>query len=343
MTRVYFLCLIFALVSCQSSRSRFSPSLSGRSIANTPVLKMFIQELAQDSGRVASKELQQKVEENLIDYLRAEVGKDEAGNWVRMGITKEQAMKINSLYDDFPYMNKVQKWVMENITTLVKDVKPSSARNAYNKILGKNGSLFDPYQGMADDVQAMTTSRRNQNMPAHLREKPAAQSEPKTVEQELKSRNNRLIAAAEELEVADATGRQYLIDNLKFIDEAAKTNPMVASNVIHSMESSLLIMKKTGQRAVGKGCTDFNQKIAGEISEIKARVDMKMAELTEARAYSKAGEVFDSVDQVPMERRLTEGELDEIREEAFQDVLGYTNKEARAAIKRLKSPPCQVY
>lgn len=339
MSKALILFFTFALLSCQSTPSRKVE----RSIANTTLLRTFLREVSDQSKRHAASELQQQVERRLKEYIRQSPDSGDFGNWTRMGITKDQAMKIESLYDDLPYMNKVQKWVMENITILAKEVKPSVARSAYNKILGKSGSLFDPYHGLTDDVQDLAMARRNQTMPGHLRRKAPAQSKPKTVVEELQSRNNRLIAATEKLEGVDDTAKQYLLNNLKMGDDLVKTNPMVASNIHHSVEGSLLITKKTGRRAVGKGCKAFNEKASGEVLELKARVDMRRAELIEKKAYDKAGGVFDSIDDVPANKRLTQSEVDDLTEEAFEDVLGYSRVEARAAIKRLKSPPCQVY
>lgn len=334
-----FFVLTLSFTACQSSPSRRME----RSVANTTVLRSFLGEVAQQSRNQASRELQQQVEENLKRFLRQDPSDGSHGNWVRMGITREQAMKIDSIYDDLPYMNKVQKWIMENVTVLAKEVKPSVARSAYNKILGRSGSLFDPYHGLADNVQSMAMARRNQTMPEGLKRKTPDQAKPKSVSDELRSRNTRLIAAAEKLEAVDDTTRSYLIKNLKVADDLAKNNPMVVSNIHHSMEGSLIIAKKTGRRSVGKGCKGFSEKASGEVLELKARVDMRRAELIEKKAYDKAGGAFDSADEIPADRRLTQQEVDELTEQAFQDVLGYSRREAQAALKRLKSPPCQVY
>lgn len=333
----FFIALAF--VGCQSTPSR---RYAERSIANTGILKVFVREVAESSEKYAARELEEQIEKRLKDYLREVPADGEFGNWARMGITKEQAMKIEGLYDDLPYMNKVQKWVMENVTVLMHDVRPSMARAAYKKILGPSGRLFDPYHGLTDDVQGMAMARRNQTMPEHLRRnRPAAR--PKSVVDEIQARNYRLVAATESLEGVDDTAKNYLLKNLKMGEKIAKDNPLLASNIHHSVEGSLLITKKTGQRAIGKGCQEFNEKASAEVLELKARVDMRRAELVEKRAYDKNGGAFNKVDDVPAEKRLTKEELDEITEEAFEDVLGYSRVEARAAMKRLKSPPCQVY
>lgn len=339
MSKILILSLAVAFLSCQSTPSRKME----RSVANTTVLRTFISEVADQSRAMAARELQERVERSLKEFLRQEPSDGKFGNWVRMGITREQALKINSLYDDLPYMNKVQKWVMENITILAREVRPSVARSAYNKILGRSGVLLDPYVSLSDDVQGMAMARRNQTMPEALRRNTPSPSGPKSVSAELRSRNNRLIAAVENLDEIDAASKGYFLNNLKVSDDIMKNNPLVASNIHHSMEGSLLIAKKTGRKAVGKGCQGFNEKASAEVLEIKARIDMRRAELIEKRAYDKAGGVFENASELPSAKRLSQGEVDELTEQAFQDVLGYTRKEASAAVKRLKSPPCQVY
>lgn len=338
MSKVLVFSVMLTLAACQST----PPRKVERSIANTTVLRTFLKEVAEQSRDVGARDLQQQIEKNLKEYIRQN-SEGEHGNWVRMGITKDQAFKIESLYDDLPYMNKVQKWVMENVTTLAKGVKPSIASNAYTKIVGRSGSVINPYQGLSDDVKDLAMARRGQTMPSHLRRKAPEAQKSQSISDELRSRNNRLIAAVENLDGVDSTAKQYILNNLKISDDLVKNNPLVASNIHHSVEGSVLITKKTGLRSMGKGCESFNEKASGEILEIKARVDMRRAELIEQKAYDKAGKVFNSVDEIPADRRLSQAEIDEATEEAFEDVLGYSRKEAQAAIKRLKSPPCQVY
>tara|TARA_Y100000780_G_scaffold231707_1_gene258302 strand:+ start:75075 stop:76031 length:957 start_codon:yes stop_codon:yes gene_type:complete len=310
---------------------------TSRSLANTTLLRSFINEVANQSEKMAAKELQEQLDKKFKEFIR-EGAENKTGNWVRMGITRDQAMKIESLSDDLPYMNKVQKWVMENMTTLTKDVKPSVAAKAYAEITGKTGSLHNPYAGMSDEVADLTSGARNFTMPNKLKT-----SGEDSVTSELKKRNNRLIAAVDEVESADPKAIEYLKINLERSAKMIKSNPMVASNIHHSLEGALLITRKTGKRALGPGCESFNGKASERVLELKSRVDMRRAELIEQKAYDKAGFVFNKLDEVPPANRLTEKEIDEITEEAFSDILGYTRLEARAAIKRLKNKPCRVY
>lgn len=342
MRQILTLIILISVAACQSRPSYKSAQ---RSVANTTVMRVFITEVAEQSQRYAARELQNQVESRLVQFLRE--GADESnqvGNWVRMGITKEQAMQVNGLYDDLPYMNKVQKWVMENFTTLMSDIRPSMARNAYSKVLGESGSLYDPYMGMSDDLQNALSGRRNQTMPPMLRRNTPEVTAALSISEEIQRKNTRLMAATETIKEADANAVQNIRANLNDIsDDLLKNNPLVASNINHSVEGSIIITKKTGRSSMGPGCVSFNENASAEIIEMKARVDIRRAELVEERAYEKAGKVFDTVDEVPVAQRLSQKELDEITEQAFADVLGYTRTEARAAIRRLKSPPCRIY
>ncbi|MCO4754785.1 MAG: hypothetical protein KC478_09890 [Bacteriovoracaceae bacterium] len=330
--------LTFSIASCQMTPSR---NMS-RSIANTSLLRSFLKEVADQSEKMAAKELQSQLDARFKEFIREEAPNGQSGNWARMGITKDQAMKIDSLYDDLPYMNKVQKWVMENMTVLMKEVKPSIAAKAYSSIAGNAGGLYNPYKGLSDDVGSAVSSRRSQTMPDNMRRRQAQPKEASVV-QELHSRNTRLIAAIEEVNKADPKALEYLKVNLERSKEMISKNPLVASNIHHSLEGALLITKKTGKRSLGPGCEAFNGKASERILELKSRVDMRRAELVEQRAYDKAGFVFNKVDEVPAANRVTESEIDELTEQAFSDVLGYTRLEAKAAIKRLKSKPCKIY
>lgn len=327
------LILTLSLASCQMTPSRNN----SRSLANTTLLRTFISEVAGQSENLAAKQIQSQIDKRFKEFIR-ENSDNKNGNWVRMGITRDQAMKIESLSDDLPYMAKVHKWVMENMTTLVKEVKPSVAAKAYANITGKTGNIHNPYASMSDDAADLTASARNFTMPSHV--KVEAKN---SVASELKRKNGRLIAAVDEIQTADPNAIKNLKANLESTAKMIKENPLSAANIQQSLEGSLAITRKTGKVSVGPGCESFNAKASERVLELKSRVDQKWAELIEKRAYDKAGFEFKTVDEVPGAKRLTEKEIIEEQENAFSEVLGYTRLEARAAIKRLKNKPCRVY
>lgn len=340
MKKILLFSLILAFSSCQmNSHNR----VSSRSVANTNIMKNFIGEVARGSQKYVAKELEHELEKRLKAFLSKEADGSEIGNWARMGITKDQAKNINGLYDDLPYMNKVQKWVMENITTLMREIKPSIARTAYNKILGNAGS-FNPYAVLNESVESTAIARRNSVKPSKFsREIPEVKIV--SVADEIANKNKQLVNYTQKLKTKglDPKTQESILKSLDLSDDFIRRNPASASNIHHSVESSITIASKTGSRGVGVGCPKFNQKASGDVLDIKSRVDMRRAQIIEEKAYEKAGRKFASVDEIPEASRLTAREIDDATEEAFEDVLGYSRKEAKAAVNRLKTPPCQVY
>lgn len=312
-----------------------------RYVASSPILRTFIKEIAEKSEGLASRELEQQIEAQLKKFLRENPADGDFGNWARMGISKEEAMKIESLYDDLPYMKKVQKWVMENVTLLSREVKPSVARNAYNKIVGKSKALFDPYKGLSDDVAAQVMRRRDQTMPAHLR-RDAGVVKPKSVKDEIVFKNERLNSVASDI-VKDSRLKKQFAEGFQTSSSLAKTNPIAAKNIQESMESALDVYRATGLKSIGKGCDAFNKNISAPIAALKQEFDLVVNARVAMKAEQKAGRSFASFEEIPVGQRVTQAELDDARIEAFQDVLGYSKKEAQAAYKRLRSAPCQVY
>jgi len=337
--------LIIGVSACSSWNGHSSRKLE-RKLANTRVLQTFLKSIARKSGNVGAAQLEKQIQNNFKKFVMQTPDGSDVGNWARMGITKEQASKINSLYDDLPYMNKVHKWIMENVTVLARGIKPSIARTVYNEIAGTGRVMTNPYAGMNDDLAELTLSRRAQNRPGALRNNNADQlGRSSSIYDDISARQRRIASATESLNVKglDKNAKKYILEHLNLSDDFVKNNPLLASNINHSAESALSIVKKTGKPAVGPGCKSFNEKASTEILELKARVDMRRAQIIEEKAYLKAGDNFNSVDDIDDALRLTKKEMDEATEEAFEEVLGYTKVEARSALKRLKSKPCKVY
>lgn len=338
-----FLTICLLMSACSSVNT--SQHDTYRSLANTTALRLFVRSVAKRSGNVAARELEQQIQRNFKSFIMQTPDGSDVGNWARIGITREQASKINGLYDDLPYMNKVHKWIMENVTVLARGVKPSIARAVYNEISGGSHALLNPYRGMTDDAAAGVLNRRNQNRPGAVRNNTANSMEPPSIYDDILGRNRRIASATESLNInkIDDKAKQYILDNINVSDDFVRQNPLLASNMNHSAESALMIVKKTGRRSVGPGCKQFNEKASAEILELKARVDMRRAQIIEQKAYAKAGDTFNSVDDIDDALRLSQKEIDDATEEAFEEVLGYTKVEARAAIRRLKAKPCKVY
>ena len=339
------LILIATLVMSSCSSFQKNEHDSYRSLANTTTLRVFVRSLARRTGNVAAREMEQQIQNNFKRFILQTPDGSDVGNWARLGITKEQAQRINSLYDDLPYMNKVHKWIMENVTVLARGVKPSIARAVYSEIAGNSRVLVNPYAGMTDEATQMTLQRRNQNRPGRVRNTNADELGAPSIFDDILGRQRRIASATEGLNMRglESNAKKYILDNMNLTDDFVRNNPLLASNINHSAESALMIVKKTGRRSVGPGCKQFNEKASAEILELKARVDMRRAQIIEQKAYAKAGDTFNSVDDIDDALRLSQREIDDATEEAFEEVLGYTRTEARAAIRRLKAKPCKVY
>ena len=277
------LILVISLVMSSCSSLNKSQHDTYRSLANTTALRVFVNSLARRTGNVAARELEQQIQNNFKRFIMQTPDGSDVGNWARLGITKDQAQRISTLYDDLPYMNKVHKWIMENVTVLARGVKPSIARAVYNEISGSGIVLVNPYAGMTDEATQLTLQRRNQNRPGSVRNTNADDLGAPSIFDDILGRKRRIASATESLNIKglDSNAKKYILDNMNLSDDFVRTNPLLASNINHSAESALMIVKKTGRRSVGPGCKQFNEKASAEILELKARVDMKRAQLIE--------------------------------------------------------------
>ena len=82
--------------------------------------KGFIDDIARQSQKSATKYTSDQIEKKVLEYIKRQEKDMAFGNWSKMGLLDDQAKQINGLYDDLPYMNKVHKWVSENITRIIK-------------------------------------------------------------------------------------------------------------------------------------------------------------------------------------------------------------------------------
>lgn len=315
--------LLFGLVvlstitlSCQSHKPEYR--YSGRRIASTPILRTFLREVSQSAKLKSTREL----EEQVLRYIKSQSKDSNYGNWVQMGISDSQAKKITSLYDDLPHMHKVRKWVTENITKIVK-VEQRFAREAYELINKGNLVYKNPYA--AKEVTSRIGSNRTSISPF----------------KSIDDKKARVLDNIQNVGNPNAS-REYRGLLLDFQKRSA-SEPAIFSNGLEMVESAADITRKTGVKAYGPGCRSFNEKASFEVIEIKANVDAYRANLIAKAAEDKAGKSFKKFTDIPEANRLTSAEIDEATVKSFEDVLGYSNVEAKAAVRRLKRKPCQVY
>lgn len=317
--------VIAITASCQSFNSFQSPSSKvKREIANSNLLRSFIDDIARQTQRSGTRYSSEQIERKILEYIKRKEKDMAYGNWTKMGLMDDQVKQINGLYDDLPYMNKVHKWVSENITRIIK-IDTKVASSAYDLIMSRSKPLFNPYKTAMGEANQMMLNRRNASSPFHS----TAQKESLV---KMQVRNTK-----------DPGIRKIYQENFKEFTKRADLNPALEANYHEILESATTVTRKSGFRGMGEGCKTFNEKASLEILEMKANVDIYRARLIEEKAYRKAGREFASVDDISSSKRLTQSEIDEATEEAFENVLNYTKAEAKIAVRRLKSKPCKVY
>ena len=185
--------------------------------------------------------------------------------------------------------------------------------------------LTNPYKLSVNESSAQLTSRQQQTSP-------------------FRSITHKQDVILKDIESIKDKGIQKLHrKNLAEFQKRGSESPSVHANGQEIVQSATVITRKTGLKAMGDGCEEFTQNAAAETLAIKADVDLYRAQLIEDLAHDKAGRSFASVDDIPADKRLTQEELDYATQKSFQDVLGYTDDEARVALRRLKSKPCRLY
>ncbi len=315
---------VLVLSSCQSFNSQGPDMSAKREIANTGFLKGFIDDIARQTQGTANRMTSAQIEKKVLAYIKRKERDMAYGNWSKMGIMDDQAKNINGLYDDLPYMNKVHKWVSQNITSIIK-VESRVAANAYKVIVNQTGKKFNPYKLTKKELNALTVAKRSSSSPfesSHVRE---------------------VFIKGEIRAVKNSKIRKIYQDNYKLYSQRVKSDPTIAANIDEILESATTVTKRTGHSGMGKGCKTFNSKASVEVLEMKANLDIYRAKLIEEKAFRKAGGPFDKLDDISTSKRLTTQEIDEATEEAFEKVLNYTREEAKLAVRRLKRAPCQVY
>jgi hypothetical protein len=319
--------------SKSDSYSSYTGSSSGRMIATNSAMRIFIQELASRSKTLSMR----TIETQALKYIKKYDPSKKAGNWQQMGLSKQQAQKINSLYDDLPYMNKVRKWLRSNITKVVR-VERQIAEQAFDVMMKGRKSYLNPYKFHASQTSTRVTSRRSSLSPFSS-----------ISEHQSRVTHNITKLPTNTTKVGSSTAKQIknlqtrYKENLLTMVKRGKTNPSLLANGNEIVDSAAKITKKTGHSGMGPGCKKFNESAADNIIANKADIDNLRAQIIEERAYAKAGKSFGSFDEIPAAKRLTQGEVDDATVEAFKRVNAMTDDEARAALNRLKQKPCRLY
>lgn len=292
----------------------------GRTIASGQVFQRFIRQLSQQAKMSADD-----IERSIVNYIKTRASNNAHGNYMAIGITEKQAQKIKNLSDDLPFMPKVRKWAMENIDKINPSIRRKMAAEVYEAIVvGKRG-LTNPY---TFQTAVRTSSRR-------------VRREVVSPIQSISEKQQRIL---NNIRGIKSRGIQNTYrKNLAAMQSRGSQNPAVFANGQEIVESAARISRKTGIKAMGDGCENFSKSASAEILEIKANVDLYRAKLIEEMAHNKANRIFASVDDIPTSLRLTADDVDQATMKAFQDVLGYTDDEARLALKRLKGKPCKLY
>ena len=311
--------ILFA--ACQHHSSR---NFTGRKIANSSTMRLFIQEVANRGSGMSAH----AIETQALQYIKGK--QNDVGNWKQMGISEEEAMSIKSLYDDVPYMNKVRKWVRSNITKVVR-IEAKIAQEAYDVIMKGHTSYINPYKLAAStEVSEMVSARRQVLSPSRS----------------VNEHTSRVTMTINELPSAHSwspTLKKLYKENLLTLVKRGKTNPSIIANANEIVESATNITKKTGLSGMGDGCQTFNISASENILSNKADIDLLRSQLIEERAYAKAGKVFGTFEEIPVAQRLTQSEVDDATIEALKRINAMTDDEARAAVSRLKQKPCRIY
>lgn len=156
----FFILIIILCVSCQHQNGTIGSTPPNRSLANNSVMRIFLQEVANRTKTMTVKNL----EDEALKFIKYYNSKTNVGNWEQIGITKQQAQKIKSLYDDMPYMNKVRKWVRSNITK-VSMIQSNAAEQAFEIIMRGKPSYINPYKYHSQGTSGMVSSRRKSISP----------------------------------------------------------------------------------------------------------------------------------------------------------------------------------
>ncbi len=296
--------MLTLMVGCQTS-----PQKKGkRVLASGQLFSKFIRQLSTQTNKS-----EEALEQEIIAYIKGRSANSNHPNYVALGITEDQAGQIKNLSDGHAFMPKVRKWAMENINKVSSSIDKKIAAEVYEAIVVAQRKSINPYEVISP------TSNRRRN-----RQKVVSPISSISEKQE------RLLASIQQLE--NSKVEKVLRKNLAAMQERGMTTPAALANGQEIVESAATITRRTGLPAMGEGCEAFTKSASLEVLEIKANVDIYRARLVEQMVDNNGAGV-----------KFTSAQLDDATKKSFQDVLGYTDDEATAALRRLKGKPCNLY
>lgn len=323
--------LVFTLVSlfiasCQSNNS-FLSSSGSREIANTVVLRNFLDDVARQMSAKGQHVTTAQLEKKIMEYLRRKSDDMAHGNWTKFGLKKFEADNMKSLYDDVPYRTKLHNHIAENITTILK-VSDDIAYNSYKLIMRETGSVINPYTISKNSSTTLMNSRRRLVTPPAFT---------KTPYQSINNKSSRVFTQISE--VKDQAVKKMYMKNYMSLAKRGKADPRMMSNTNEIFESAAQINRVTRRPAIADGCNDFVQTAPDDVidgfanfmSERNRIVQREMKELT------KGGKNIDDLTTKQVDDIMAKAEV-----EAFEITHGYSRIEAQAAVRRLKNKPCKV-
>jgi len=300
----------FLILSCASQKNQFS-----RNIASTEVWRGFVSKFAQ-SAKMSEAEVQSQI----IKFFTTKSTNSTHSNYASIGLSEHQANRLKSLETteaSAPYMPKVHRWVMENIDKIFPGkVSQNRLAKIYQEVIPSKTYLSNPYL-------VKSSSRRAQHSkPGQFKSIDDKQRQLLEEIQLLAKKNIQGSYSANEITI-------LYRNNLSILMKKGERSPAIAANGQIIVESATYITGRYGLNAMGNGCKSFFQNASPKLIEIKANIDLARADILDQMARSKG--------------KVTKSDLDEATELAFQRTLGYTDDEAKQAVKRLKSKPCQIY
>lgn len=338
MFRSLLLLTVF-LVGCQSNPHK--AQYTGRTLKRLPstssqLIRTFVRELAEHSEHNAAA-----IERRVLSFMREVDEQTGKGNWEQMGITsREEAMRINSLYDDVPNVDKLRLWVRGNIHRIGLKFERQVAENAYNAMMGASSRRLNPYT-----KEAMEMTQRLEVAQGRL--KPTFFSSINSEQRIVSLETAELLKISRALKKGDAESVRKIASQHKQVQgilfKRGQSSPSVAANGNLIVASANDIAKYTGRPAMGEGCKDFLETASEITLGRKASIDVEWAERVIDRAIQKANREFASFADLPEHLRLTMVEIDDELVEALRIINALDESEARLVLKRLKSGPCKIY
>lgn len=321
-----FTLITLILASCQSHQSIWGGNGS-RHIANTVVLRNFLDDIARQMSKKGQQMTTQQLEKKIMEYMRRKSDDMAHGNWTKMGITKLQADDMKSLYDDVPYMNKVHNWVAENITRIVK-VSDDIAYSSYKLIMKESGSVINPYAYSKNASQNMMSSRRNLVTPPAFT---------KTPYQSINDKSSRVFTQI--ADVKDQAVKKIYMKNYMDLAKRGKVDPRLMANTNEILESAAQITKVTRRPAMGSGCNAFTANASDDVIDgfTNYMVQRNKIIQREMKELTKSGQKVENLTKKQIDDVFAKADV-----EAFELTHGYTRIEAQAAVRRLKNKPCKV-